>query len=130
MNAIQPAKAYTIVFEEYPKYIYVLVHGEEYGYDVLRGFLREIADECRNRGFDRVLVEENISATASEDDVFRIATEMRELGFADIRLAYIDRFQEQQEINEFGENVAVKNGVDVRVFSDREEADRWLSSDN
>lgn len=129
MNAIQPVKAYTIVFEEYPKYIYALVHGDEYGYEVLEGFLREVADECKKRGFDRALIEENISATASQEDIYRVATELAELGFAEIKLAYIDRFQEQQELNEFGEDIAVKNGVNVKVFSDQASADKWLTSD-
>ena len=118
---------YTIVFEDYPNYLYALVHGEQYGYDVLAGFLREIADECIKRGFSQVLIEENISATASKDDVFRIATELPKLGFSEIRLAYIDRFSEQKEINEYGREVAEDRGVDVRIFTNLEEANRWLS---
>jgi hypothetical protein len=74
-----------------------------------------------------VLVEENISATASEEDVFRIASELPELGFGDIRMAYIDRFAEQKDINEFGQEVAEKQGVDVKIFSNMEDADKWLS---
>ncbi|MEP6787327.1 MAG: hypothetical protein ABJB40_02770 [Acidobacteriota bacterium] len=120
-------RPFTIVFEDYPKYLYALVHGERYGYDVLAHFLKEIADECKKRGFDQVLIEENISATASEEDVFRIASTLPELGFADIRMAYIDRFAEQKDINEFGQEVAEKQGVDVKIFSNMEDADRWLS---
>lgn len=120
-------KPYTITFEEYPKYLYALVHGEEYGYEVLAAFLREIADECKKRDFTQVLIEENISGTASETDVFRIASELPELGFAEIRMAYIDRFANQNELNEFGRQVAVKSGVDVRIFNSQDEADKWLS---
>ena len=121
---------YTIVFEDSPKYLYALVHGDKYGYDVLAHFLKEIADECRKRNFDRVLIEENISATTSEEDVFRIASELPQLGFADIRLAYIDRFTEQGDLNEFGREVAEDRGVNVRLFSSFEEADKWLSADD
>jgi hypothetical protein len=120
-------KPFTIVFEDYPKYLYALVHGDEYGYDVLAHFLREIADECKKRHFSQVLIEENISATASEEDVFRIASELPELGFGDIRMAYIDRFTEQKDINEFGQGVAEKQGVDVKIFNNMEDADKWLS---
>jgi len=121
---------YTIVFEDSPKDLYALVHGDKYGYDVLAHFLKEIADECRKRNFDRVLIEENISATTSEEDVFRIASELPQLGFADIRLAYIDRFTEQGDLNEFGREVAEDRGVNVRLFSSFEEADKWLSADD
>ncbi len=120
-------KPYTIVFEDYPKYLYALVHGEKYGYEILAGFLHEIADECQKRNFNKVLVEENISATASQTDVFRIASELPQLGFSNIRLAYIDRFSEQQELNEFGQEVAENRGVDVQIFSSQEDADKWLT---
>lgn len=46
-------KPYTIVFEDYPNYLYALVHGEEYGYEVLSGFLGDIAVECKKRNFPR-----------------------------------------------------------------------------
>lgn len=43
-----------------------------------------------------------------------------------IRMAYIDRFTEQKELNEFGQEVAENRGVDVRIFASMEEADKWL----
>ena len=118
---------YTIVYESYPTYLYALVHGETYGYEVLTAFLKEIADECKARGFDQVLIEENISAGATKEDAYRVGSELPELGFSGIRMAYVDRFLEQEEVNEFGRDVAVHNGIDVRLFSDQEMADRWLT---
>ena len=127
MNDFMIETPYRIVYEEYPNYLYALVHGEEYGYEILSGFLREIAKECKSRGFDQVCIEENITGTASEEDVARIATELAELGFANIRMAYIDRFQEQAEMNEMGQDIAVDNGADVQIFKDQLEAERWLA---
>lgn len=121
-------KPYVINFEDGPNYLYALVHGDQYGYEILARFLREIADECRERNVRQVVIEENISATASEEDVFRIASELSQLGFSDIRMAYIDRFAEQMELNEYGRKVAEDSGVDVKIFSSLEEADKWLSS--
>jgi hypothetical protein len=121
-------RKFTIVFENYPTYLYALVHGEAYGYEVLIAFLREIANEVSARGFDQVLIEENISAGATKEDAYRVASEMPELGFAGIRIAYVDRFIDQEEVNEFGRDVAVHNGIDVRLFNDQEMADRWLNS--
>ena len=122
-------KPYTVVFEEYPEYLYALVHSEQYGYDVLAGFLGQIAEECKKRDFRKVMIEENISATASDEDVIRIASELPELGFSGVGIAYIDRFADQKEMNEMGQDVAVHNGIDVRIFPHQEEADKWLSSD-
>jgi hypothetical protein len=120
-------KPYTIVFDDYPDYLYALVHGDQYGYEVLSGFLRDIADECKRRNFRQVLIEENISATANKEDVYRTASELPEFGFAGIRMAYIDRFTEQKELNEFGHDVAVDNGIDVQIFASQAEADAWLT---
>lgn len=121
-------RKYTIVYENYPTYLYALVHGEEYGYEVLVGFLREIAGEVHSRGFNQVLIEENISAGTTKGDAYRVASELPQLGFAGIRMAYVDRFLEQEEVNEYGRDVAVHNGIDVRLFNDQETADRWLNS--
>ena len=125
----QSDRKYTIVFENYPNYLYALVHGESYGYEVLTGFLKEIAHEVLARGFERVLIEENISAGATKDVAFRVASELPELGFTGIRMAYVDRFLEQEEVNEYGRDVAVHNGIEVRLFDDQEMANRWLTSD-
>ena len=125
----QSDRKYTIVFENYPNYLYALVHGESYGYEVLTGFLKEIAHEVRARGFERVLIEENISAGATKDVAFRVASELPQLGFTGIRMAYVDRFLEQEEVNEYGRDVAVHNGIEVRLFDDQEMANRWLTSD-
>lgn len=122
-------RKYTIVYESYPTYLYALVHGEEYGYEVLSEFLKEIADECRARGFKQILIEENISAGATKEDAYRVGSEMPELGYAGIRVAYVDRFLDQEEVNEFGRDVAVHNGIEVRLFDDQETADRWLTSE-
>ncbi|MDI1243660.1 MAG: hypothetical protein PSX80_17250 [bacterium] len=125
----QSDRQYTIVFENYPMYLYALVHGEAYGYEILSAFLKEIADECKVRSFNQVLIEENISAGATKEDAYRVGSEMPELGYAGIRVAYVDRFLEQEEVNEFGRDVAVHNGINVRLFSDQETADRWLTSE-
>ena len=125
----QSDRKHTIVFENYPNYLYALVHGESYGYEVLTGFLKEIAHEVRARGFERVLIEENISAGATKDVAFRVASELPQLGFTGIRMAYVDRFLEQEEVNEYGRDVAVHNGIEVRLFDDQEMANRWLTSD-
>jgi hypothetical protein len=119
---------YTIVFEDHPDFLFALVHGEEYGYEVLTGFLKDIADQCKARGYSQVLIEENISASATKELVYRVACELPELGFAGIRMAYVDRFSDQREVNEFGRAVAIDNGIDVRQFTAFTHAAAWLSN--
>lgn len=127
MNGETKLAPYTIVFEEYPNYLYALVHGDQYDYDVIAAFMTEIAAECRKRDHDKVLIEENISATATEQVIARAAADLPKFGFAGIKMAYLDRFNEQTEINEIGEDVAVDHGIDVKLFFDQAAADKWLS---
>jgi hypothetical protein len=127
MNEEPDAKPYTIIFEDYPNYLYALVHGDKYDYDVIAAFLSEIANTCKARNFQKVLVEENISATASESDIARAAADLPKFGFNGIRMAYLDRFSEQQEINELRQDIANDHGVNVGLFSDQAAADKWLS---
>ncbi len=127
MNEELDAKPYTIVFEDYPNYLYALVHGDQYNYDVIAAFLSEIAGECRKRNFQKVLIEENISAIAPEEDIARGAADLQEFGFTGIQIAYLDRFKEQTEMNELGEDIAVDHGVNIKLFSDQAAADSWLS---
>lgn len=127
MNDQNDKATYTIVFEEYPNYLYALVHGDKYDYEVIAAFLSEIASECRKRNFDRVMIEENISATATEEDIARAAEDLPKFGFLGIRMAYLDRFTEHMELNEYGQDIAVDHGVNVKLFYDQAAADKWLA---
>ena len=49
------------------------------------------------------------------------------MGYAGLRVAYIDRFSDQKEVNEFGAEVAVHNGIKVEMFSDHGKAVEWLT---
>ena len=42
----------------------------------------------------------------------------------------IDRFADQKELNEFGHDVAVDNGIKVEIFASQAEADAWLTGRN
>ena len=120
---------YTIAFDDHPTYLHAQVHGEEYSYEVLVSFLKEIADEAHARGYKQVLIEKNVSAGATKEDAYRASSDLPELGFTDIRMAYVDRFLDQGEVNEFGRDVAVHKGIDARWFTDQAMAARWLNSE-
>ena len=77
----------------------------------------------------RVLIDENIEQGAPMADVFRLATELPRMGFGPTRIAFVDRFLDHSEINEFAELVAVNRGLNGKIFNDQELALEWLLND-
>ncbi len=51
------------------------------------------------------------------------------MGFGRTRIAFMDRYLEQNDLNEFGELVAVNRGVNTKIFNDLKTAEEWLLND-
>lgn len=62
-------------------------------------------------------------------EMYQLASEIPQLGFFGVRIAFVDRYIEQQDLNEFGEFVAVNRGLHGKIFNDVKEAEKWLLSD-
>jgi hypothetical protein len=45
-----------------------------------------------------------------------------------LKIAFVDRKTDQNQLNRFGETVAVNRGVHGRLFTDVSEAEIWLLS--
>jgi hypothetical protein len=129
MNTVDSARPYRLTFQEFPGYLYAFVEGEQDSYDISRCFWQEIADRTLATGSKRVLIEENIEMSVSFADVFRLASELPSMNFGGARIAFVDRFLDHNEINEFGELVAVNRGFNGAVFNDIETARLWLLDD-
>lgn len=127
MSDVEAVKPYKITFEYHPTYLHAHVEGTKYSYEIMMRYFKEIAVECREKNLKQVLVEEEISEITSMVDIFRTASELPQLGFTRIRLAFVDRFAEQKELNKFGLLVASNRGIDVQIFDTIAEADKWLS---
>jgi hypothetical protein len=123
------SKPYLLSLEYRPNYLYVFVSGEKDSYDISIRYWREIADECQKSGVKKVLIEEDIKENLSMHDTYRLASEILQLGFFGIRIAFVDRRNEQRQLNQFGETVASNRGLLVRVFNDGKDAENWLSSE-
>lgn len=59
-------------------------------------------------------------------EMYQLASEIPQLVFFGIRIAFVDRFIEQQDSNEFGELVAVNRGLYGKIFNDFKVAEKWL----
>ena len=123
-------KEYRLTFDNKPEYLHALVEGEQDSYQISRRFWSEIAAESERLRPTRLLVEEDLKEQLpSIADTYQGATERQDMGLAGIRIAFLDRHPEQHEQNQFGELVARNRGINMKVFSDRDEALEWLLAD-
>ena len=120
------SKPYELSFEYRPEYLYASVTGEEDSYEISKQFWLEIAAECKRSDVKKVLIEEDIAENVSMSDMYRFASEILQLGFTGIRVAFVDVQLDQQDLNKFGETVATNRGLLSRVFTNAAEAEKWL----
>ena len=89
---------------------------------------RRVVGACQKRGFDRLLVEENFPNQLSMIQMHMLAVFIAELLPPAIKVAFVDQNAEQNDLNAFGETVAVNRGVVGRVFMTAADAEAWLTS--
>lgn len=121
-----PTKPFTLILEERPNYLYAYVSGEHDSYEISKQYWRELSDECARIGASKVLIEEDLRDNATMADAFRLTTELHQMGFGGVKIAFVDRWSEQNELNAFGGLVAVNRGVNMKICKDVAEAERWL----
>lgn len=128
MNDSKPNKDFSITFEDRQEYLYVFVTGEHDSYEISHKYWLEIAEKCRQENFKKLLIEEDIPETVSIADGYKLASEISQMGFTGVRIAFVDRYADQSELNEFTELVAVNRGLYTKVFNNFTEGEKWLLS--
>lgn len=121
-------KKISITFEDRSDYLYVYVTGEHDSYEVSFYYWTKIVEKCRETGWKKVLVEENIPEVVSIADGYKLASEIAKMGFAGVRIAFFDCYAEHSDLNEFTALVAVNRGLQAKVFNNFDEAEKWLIS--
>ena len=128
-TSFDPSRPYELTLEYRPQYLYAFVRGEKDSCEISRQYWKEIADECNKSGIKKVLIEEDITENISMPDMYRFASEIPDLGFHGVRVAFFDRHETQHQLNQFGETVATNRGLVSRVFNNFAEAEKWLLSE-
>lgn len=119
-------KPYSLTFEHRPEYLYAYVEGEEDSYEISSVYWREIAEECKAKKYAKVLIVEDIVESGTMADAYQLSSELPQMGFLAIKVAFVDKYIEQQDLNQFGELVAVNRGINGKIFNDVDEAEKWL----
>lgn len=117
---------FRLILEHRAGYLYAQVEADRDSYEISRSYWEELANKVRELGVRSLLVKENIPDGFSMSEAFELASELPKMGFASVKIAFVDEFTEQDEINKFSEMVAVNRGLNVKVFNDMNEAERWL----
>jgi hypothetical protein len=123
------AKPYQITFEERRQYLYVYVTGDQDSYEISRSYWLAVSAACGKINCKKILIEEDIPEVVSMSEMYRLASELPQMGFFGVRVAFFDRYAEQNQLNEFGELVAVNRGITGKIFNDIQTAEEWLLCD-
>ena len=126
MNIAPEKKPYDLKFETREGYLYAYVAGEHDNYDICVAYWGEIAKKLEEMGIDRVMIVEDIVEESPIADVYELASQLADMGFRGIRIAFVDRYSSHLELNEFGVLVGSNRGLIGQAFSDEAEAEKWL----
>lgn len=122
-------KPFSISYEYETEYLRAHVSGEE---DMLQNsimFWLEIKEECLKHNYKKCLVTENFKTVISTTEMFIMVDKLIQEGSPDVKIAFVDSNIDHLYQNKFAEDVAVNRGVNVKVFTDTEEAKKWLLSE-
>ena len=120
--------SYTLKIEKKPGYLHATVRGENTKENVM-GYLSDVHNACVQRKSSCVLIEENLQGFSLKvTDIFQIASEAcKDVAPVLNRVAYVDMNPEHRpEPMKFAENVATNRAINLRIFSNLAEAERWL----
>ncbi len=118
--------SYEVTYEEKPEYLYAFTSSPHDDLNEALSVWMSIAKECKNRGYRKLLIEEDVGDQLSIIDMYEFASKLSEIGFRGIKLAFVDRQAEDYEDNMFGEIVATNRGLLGKIFIDISEAEKWL----
>ena len=118
--------SYTLTIHQKPTYLHAIVTGLN-SRETVQRYLQELRTECIARGCFRLLLEEHLEGPRlGLMDVFTIASEgSTQVSGMFKAFAYVDA-NAQGDLMQFAETVAVNRRVPVAVFSNVQDAEKWL----
>src|SRR4051812_9272005 len=108
-------------------YLHISVTGTN-SKETVAEYLDNVIQECRERRFDKVLIEERLTGPRlSMTDIYEIVSEhSRKAAGVLTAIAYVD-LNAKDDSMLFAETVAVNRDVPVRVFNSIDEAEEWIT---
>ena len=122
--------AVDIRFENREGYLYAYVSGEWDSLVISKEYFHRVIEEAYKRESKRLLIEENFPNQLSLTEIYTLTVEISKMLKTPLKIAFVDRMAEQNQLNMFGETVAVNRGVYGRVFSEIRQAEEWLKAES
>ncbi|MBN1363628.1 MAG: hypothetical protein JW976_02365 [Syntrophaceae bacterium] len=121
-------KPFLLKFEKREGYLYAYVRAKKDTFDTSLGYWTDVIKYCLENGFTKLLVEEDIPTDNKTMDTYEIISLSQKVNLAGVKIAFVDRYPEQMQANQFGETVARNRGLLAKVFPNIKEAEEWLLS--
>lgn len=115
---------YYIELEDRGEYLYALVGGEELSPEIARMYWDEIAEKCAELRKSKIMIEKDFSQSVSPPEMLEMAAYLGKI-LAGTKIAFYDRYK-NEGINELGKVLARNHGVKMRIFSNLQDAEKWL----
>ena len=120
---------FKVRYDEEPGFLRAHVFDGSDSLDVSIAMWRMLASECAAVGTERLLVLEDLLATVDVPEIEAVIDALAEAGFARIRTAFVE-LRDDIEGSELGEIYCRERGIALRVFSNEDQARRWLVYDD
>jgi hypothetical protein len=120
--------SFELTIEERPGYLYARVRGPNSPETVLE-YLSQVRAACERARCRSVLIDEDLSGAGLQTfDIFEmVSRQSAEAAKTFERIAFVDTNPDHEgRLMKFAETVAVNRGLNLRVFSDLAEAERWM----
>lgn len=121
-------KPYRILFEHKPRYLYVMIQCETSNYAIAKKYWGEILAIQEHRGYDRVLIEKDVTNPMPMSDVVLLVSELANSGCHDVKFAVYDH-NYNLERSGFEEMASNSRGLKLRVCNSMAEAENWLTTE-
>lgn len=123
-------KPYRVRVEKRPDYLYAQVSGNALGRDTTVEYLREITEACRRYQCTNVIIDNTMPPSFAISDLFFVATRFPRFGVELTKVAIVDKELQTSDRDEFSVMVGRKAGLDVHIFSNIRQAEKWISRDS
>lgn len=116
---------YKILLEDKGEYLYAVVGGEMLTPEIAKMYWDEIAERCSAAGKSKILIEKDFAKSVSAPEMLEMGVYLGKI-LAEKKIAFIDRHI-NASVNELGKVIARNQGVIMKIFSNIEDAEKWLT---
>ena len=116
---------YRLDFEERDTCLFVRISGRD-SFAASLSYWNEIADKVKELGAEKLLVQEQLIGSVSEEEMFDLIGDLQGSVLRDVQIAFCDETLSDEAINDFGRRLANEKGAHVRIFRTLRDAEESL----